>query len=213
MDANIKKGNKILIETVIKNLKKRNITGHYCESAGDAAAAVISLIEEGSEVSWGGSVTLNETGIKDAVKRGNYKVIDPMDPGSAEITLELRRMALTCDVFLCSANAVTMDGVIVNIDGTGNRTAAIAFGPKKVIFVVGVNKIVADENAAVSRIKTNACPANCIRLDRKTPCAITGKCGNCLSVGNTICSYTLSTRFSPETDRMHVVFVNDWLGY
>ena len=108
---------------------------------------------------------------------------------------------------------VEVDGEIVNVDGTGNRIAAIAFGPDKVILVAGVNKIVNEEKDAIGRILTDACPPNCIRLGKKTPCAVTGKCGDCLSVGNTICSYTVVTRFSPEPDRLHVVMVNEVLGY
>ena len=191
MDANVKEANKLPIEKVIKNLERRNITGHYCETAADVSAKVLSLIDEGAEVSWGGSATLNEIGVKDAVKAGNYKVNDPMD--------------LT--------NAVTMDGVLVNIDGTGNRVAAMMFGPKKVILIAGINKLAADEESALRRVKQEACPPNCIRLGKKTPCAVTGECGNCLTPGQTICSYTVSTRFSPEKDRLHVILVNDILGF
>ncbi|MFQ7473159.1 MAG: lactate utilization protein [Anaerovoracaceae bacterium] len=214
MSEIVKKADKVRLETIVKNLKKRNITGHYCETKEDAVKVIESLIVDGSEVSWGGSATLDEIGIKDILKSGNYEVNDPMEIREDRITtIELRRKALTCDVFLSSANAVTMDGEIVNIDGTGNRVAAIAFGPKKVILVAGVNKVVNEEKDAVGRIKTNACPPNCIRLGKKTPCAVTGKCGDCLSVGNTICSYTVVTRFSPEEDRLHVVLVNENLGF
>lgn len=214
MNNNVKDANKVRIETIIKNLKRRNITGHYCESAEEAVKIIENLIEEGSQVSWGGSVTLNEIGIKEVLKAGNYQVNDPMDPSlDREEAMMRRKKALTCDAYLASLNAITMDGEIVNIDGTGNRVAAIAFGPGKVILVAGVNKIVNEEKDAIGRIMTEACPANCLRLGRKTPCAVTGKCGNCLSVGNTICSYTVVTRFSPEPDRLHVVMVNDVLGY
>lgn len=214
MDTNVKEANKVRIDTVIKGLEKRNITGHYCETAADAVKTIESLIAEGSQVSWGGSATLNEIGIKDVLKAGNYDVNDPMDPsiGRDESTMR-RKKALTCDAFLASLNAITMDGEIVNVDGTGNRIAAIAFGPDKVILVAGVNKIVNEEKDAIGRILTDACPPNCIRLGKKTPCAVTGKCGDCLSVGNTICSYTVVTRFSPEPDRLHVVMVNEVLGY
>ena len=146
MDTNVKEANKVRIETVIKGLEKRNITGHYCETAADAVKTIESLIAEGSQVSWGGSATLNEIGIKEVLKAGNYDVNDPMDPsvGRDESTMR-RKKALTCDAFLASLNAITMDGEIVNIDGTGNRIAAIAFGPDKVILVAGVNKIAAGD--------------------------------------------------------------------
>ncbi len=213
MDENIKKANEIKIKKVIKNMEKRNITGYYCEDKEKAAELVLSLIPEGSEVSWGGSATLGETGIKDAVKAGNYTVNDPMLFSDPEEGFEARRKALLSDVFLSSANAVTMDGEIVNIDGRGNRVAAITFGPKKVILVVGANKLVFDERDAIDRIKNDACPPNCIRLGLNTPCAVTGKCGNCLSRGNTVCCYIVTTRFSYTDDRLHVVFVNDDLGF
>ena len=143
MSEIVKKADKVRLETIVKNLKKRNITGHYCDTKEDAVKVIESLIDDGSEVSWGGSATLDEIGIKDILKSGNYEVNDPMEIREDRITtIELRRKALTCDVFLSSANAVTMDGEIVNIDGTGNRVAAIAFGPKKVILVAGVNKVV-----------------------------------------------------------------------
>lgn len=213
MDINVKKANEIKIKKAIKNMEKRNITGYYCEDKESAVKQVMSLIPEGSEVSWGGSMTLGELGIKEAVKNGNYTVNDPMAETDPDKALEARRRSLLSDVFLASANAVTMDGEIVNIDGTGNRVAAIVFGPKKVILVVGANKLVFDEKDAVDRIKNDACPANCIRLGKKTPCAATGKCGECLSRGNTVCCHTVTTRFSYIDDRLHVVFVNDVLGY
>lgn len=213
MDINAKKANEVKIRTVIKNMEKRNITGYYCEDKEAAVKQVLSLIPEGSEVSWGGSMTLGETGIKEAVKQGNYKVNDPTAVSDPAEGLQARRRALLSDVFLSSANAVTMDGEIVNIDGRGNRVAAITFGPDKVILVVGANKIVFDERDAIDRIKNDACPANCIRLGVDTPCAVTGKCGSCMSRGNTVCCRTVITRFSYTDDRLHVVFVNDVLGY
>ena len=109
-------------------------------------------------------------------------------------------------------NGITMVGEIVNVGGRGNLIVAIALGPDKVILGAGVKKIVNEEKDAIGRILTDACPPNWIRLGKKTPCAVTGKCGDCLSVGNTICSYTVVTRFSPEPDRLHVVMVNEVLG-
>lgn len=214
MDKNVKAANKARIEHVIKQFEKRNITGHYCENSEEAAKKITELIPEGSCVSWGGSMTLGQIGIKEALISGNYVVNDPMAAGlKSEEAMEVRRKALTSDVFLASANAVTMDGEIVNIDGTGNRVAAIVFGPKRVILAVGVNKLVLSEKDAVDRIKSDACPPNCIRLGKQTPCALTGKCGNCLSRGNTVCCHTVTTRFSPIDDRLHVVLINDILGY
>lgn len=214
MDANIRKANELRMKTLIKNLEKRNMTGYYCETAADAAEQIKALIPEGSEVSWGGSLTLDQLGIKDMLKSGSYNVNDPMEVRDDRVTtIELRRRALCCDVYLSSVNAITMNGEIVNIDGTGNRVAAIAFGPEKVILVAGANKIVLNEKDAVDRIKNDACPPNCIRLGRKTPCAVTGKCADCLIRGNTVCSITTTTRFSSIDDRLHVILVNEVLGY
>lgn len=213
MDANIRKANELKLKTVIKNLEKRNMTGYYCESVEDAVKQVLELVPEGAEVAWGGSLTLDQLGIKPILKEGNYEVNDPMSYADPLEGREARRQALLSDVFLTSVNAVTMDGEIVNIDGVGNRVAAIVFGPKKVIMIAGVNKLVNTEAEAVGRIRCDACPPNVTRLGRKTPCAVTGKCAECLIRGETICCQTNTTRFSGIDDRIHVVLVNEVLGY
>lgn len=213
MNENIKKANEAKIKTVIKNLEKRNITGHYCDAKEDAVQAIKSLIPEGSEVSWGGSATLDEIRIKTALADGNYKINDPMKATDPAEGLKLRKAALQADVFLSGLNAVTMDGEIVNIDGRGNRVSAILFGPDKVILIAGANKIVLDEKDAVDRIRSDACPPNALRLGLKTPCALTGMCQECLIKGNTICSHIVTTRFSMTEGRMHVVLVNETLGF
>ena len=201
-------GNKVKIETIIKNLEKRNMNGYYCETAEDARALILSMINDEDVVSWGGSETVVQLDIKKELK----KVID-RDAVPPEEFMKVRRDALLSDVYLTSTNAITMDGELVNIDGMGNRVAAMCFGPNRVIVVAGVNKIVKDETAAIARIKTDACPPNCIRLGKKTPCALTGKCGECLAPGETICSYTVTTRFSMLKDRVHVILVNENLGF
>lgn len=208
MNKNVKEANKKKIEYVIKNLEKRNITGYYCENVEEANRKILSLIGEEDVVSWGGSATLDQLGIKEKLTN----VIDATK-APAEKAYEERRKTLMADVYLTGTNAVTMDGELVNIDGTGNRVAAMCFGPKKVIVVAGVNKIAEDEASALARIRTEACPANGIRLGKKTPCAVTGKCGHCLTTGQTMCSYTVTTRFSGIPDRICVVLINDVLGY
>lgn len=213
MNENVKKANEAKIKTVIKNLEKRNITGHYCDTKEDAVKVIKSLIPEGSEVSWGGSATLDEIGIKTVLADGNYRINDPMKATDPAEGLKLRKAALQADVFLSGLNAVTMDGEIVNIDGRGNRVSAILFGPDKVILIAGTNKIVLDEKDAVDRIRSDACPPNALRLGLKTPCALTGMCQECLIKGNTICSHIVTTRFSMTEDRMHVVLVNETLGF
>ena len=173
MDKVIKEANRKKIETIIRNLAKRNMEGYYCETADDARDLILSMVGEQDTVSWGGSVTLNQIGIKEKLKN----VIDATK-APAEKAYEERRRTLTADVYLTGTNAITMKGELVNIDGTGNRVAAMCFGPERVIVVAGVNKIVEDEAAAISRIHTDACPPNCIRLGKNTPCAATGKCGD-----------------------------------
>lgn len=208
MDAVTKRANKIKIGTIIENLEKRNMKGYYCQDAGEAKELALSLIGEDDVVAWGGSVTVDQIGIRSELKN----VID-RDAAPPEDFIKVRRDALLSDVFLTSTNAITMDGELVNIDGMGNRVAAMCFGPGKVIVIAGANKIVRDEEAAIARIKTDACPPNCVRLLKKTPCAATGKCGDCKIPGQTICSYTVTTRFSAIPDRIHVILVNENLGF
>ena len=208
MSAIVKKAGKVKIDTIISNLEKRNMKGYYCETIDEARELALSMISDDDVVSWGGSETVDQLGIKAHLKN----VID-RDAAPPEDFIKVRREALLADVFLTSTNAITMDGELVNIDGMGNRVAAMCFGPNKVIVFAGVNKIVKDEEAAIARIKTEACPPNCIRLNKTTPCALTGKCGDCKTPGQTICSYTVTTRFSGMPDRIHVILINESLGF
>lgn len=206
MNKHVKAANEKRIEAIIKNLEARNMSGYYCETAEDAKRKILSMIGEDVLVSWGGSVSLDELGIKKELKN----VLDGTAP-TPEEALENRRKAFMADVYLTGTNAITMDGKLVNIDKTGNRVAAMCFGPKKVIVVAGVNKIVENEEAAVGRIRTEACVPNAIRLGLMTPCAVTGKCAECL--GKSLCCYTVTTRASAVKDRIHVLLVNENLGY
>lgn len=208
MNDIMKKGNKVKAETIISSLEKRNMKGYYCEDAEAARKLILSMIDDEEVVSWGGSETIDQLGIK-----GELKNVIDRDAAPPEDFIKVRREALLADVFLTGTNAITMEGELVNIDGMGNRVAAMCFGPNKVIIVAGVNKIVKDEETAIARIKTDACPPNCIRLGKTTPCALTGKCGDCKMPGQTICSYTVTTRFSSLQDRIHVILVNENLGF
>ena len=210
---NVKKANKIKIDTVIKNLEKRNMAGYYADSKEEALAKVLELIPEGAAVGKGGSETINELGLVPILQEGNYTYLDAFASSDPQVQKETKRRTFYADVMLTSANAITLDGEIVNIDGTGNRMAAVIWGPDKVVFIVGANKIVASVDDAVDRIKCDACPPNCIRLGKNTPCAATGKCAECLSLGNTVCCHTVITRFSSIPDRMHVIMVNENLGF
>lgn len=211
MDFN-KESNKVKAKTILKNLEKRSIEGYFCESKDSALEKTLELIEEGSSVSWGGSATLGEIGIKDAVRNGNYKVIDREVAKDREEAVEIMRQALLSDYYLTSTNAITMDGQLVNIDGNGNRVAAITFGPKNVIFLVGMNKVTTNVENAIERIKNMACPPNTIRLNLNTPCSKTGVCADCLS-SESICSHTVITRFSRAPKRIKVILVNESLGF
>ncbi|MDO4868749.1 MAG: lactate utilization protein [Bacillota bacterium] len=210
---NIKKANKVKIETLIKALEKRGMKGYYAANGEEALNMILDMIPEGSSVGRGGSETLNSIGVFEALHKGNYKCLEPHGETDPERKKQVTREIFSADYMLTSANAITMDGHIVNIDGTGNRMAAVIWGPDKVIYVVGANKIVGTLEEAEGRIKSTACPPNCIRLGKQTPCALTGKCGNCLSPGNTVCCNTVVTRYNSIEDRIHVILVNENLGF
>lgn len=206
MNEHVKAANQKKIEAIIKNLEQRNMSGYYCETIEQAREQILSMIEENDLVSWGGSATLDELGIKEELNN----VLNGT-AASPEEAYENRRKAFMSDVYLTSTNAITLDGKLVNIDKTGNRVAAMCFGPKKVIVIAGVNKITEDEDTAVARVRTEACVPNAIRLGLKNPCAVTGKCAQCL--GQSMCCYTVVTRASAFKDRIHVILVNEVLGY
>ncbi len=209
MDENITKRNQLLARKVIKGLKSRNMTGYYAASRDEARALALSLIPEGASVTMGGGMSVHEIGLSDALKNGNYHFIDR---DAYEDKRAAMLMAYDADVFLSSANAMTEDGVLVNIDGNANRVSAIAHGPRKVIFIVGMNKIRDDVDGAMKRARNVAAPINAQRFGLSTPCAKTGSCMNCKSP-DTICCQFLITRFSRHADRIHVILVNDNLGF
>lgn len=210
---NVKKAGKLKINTIIKNLERRNMKGYYAENREEALKLVLDMIPEGSSVGKGGSATLDEAGIVDAIKNGNYEYLDAFGASDPDESKAIKRRIFSADFLITSANAITLDGKLVNIDGTGNRMSAFIWGPDKVIVVAGINKIVANEDDAVDRIKCDACPPNGVRLGKNSPCAITGVCNECLSRGNTMCCHTVTTRFSSIDDRIHVVLVNESLGF
>lgn len=189
------------------------MSGYYCETVREAEEKILSMIQDGDLVSWGGAITLDEMGVKEKLPMIGAKSLDVWAYKDPEEARAAKIAALNGDVFLTSTNAITLDGQLVNIDGTGNRIAAMAFGPRKVIVVAGVNKITADVDSAIKRIKTDAAPSNCIRLGKQTPCAITGQCTSCKIPGETSCCSTVVTRFSNRPGRMHVILVNEDMGY
>ena len=200
-------------EKVVKALEKNNFQAHYAVNRVAAIEKAMSLIPAGATIGVGGSWTLKELGIPEQLAKSGHTVYDRNIPGlTMEESLALRRKELLCDVFLSSANAITLDGQLVNTDGSGNRVAAMSFGPKKVIVIVGVNKIVSDLDAAMERIETIAAPINNKRLDRPNPCTITGMCMDCQ--GSTrICNITSILHKRPPAIDFHVIIVGEELGF
>ncbi len=204
--------NERLAQTLIKNLKRRHIEGFYCATADDAVKKVSELIADGSSVTWGGTMTVRDLGIPEVLKRrGTLEVLDRDLVETPEEKQAMYLRAFSTDVYLTSANAISEDGVIVNIDGNGNRVAAITWGPKKVIFVIGLNKVAQNVEAALARARSTASPINAARFDIKTPCQTDGTCHNCNSA-ESICNYVHFLRTSPK-ERHVVVLVGEELGY
>ena len=209
MDQNLQRRNELLAETVIKGLKSRNMTGYYAATKEEALKQVMDLIPEGSTVTMGGCMSAHEIGAVEALKAGNYNFIDRDE---YEDKRKAMLLAYDADVFLSSANAMTDDGILVNIDGNANRVSCIAQGPKKVVFIVSMNKVMSDLDSAMKRARNVAAPANAQRFSIDTPCKKTGKCFDCKSP-TTICCQMLITRYSMHPGRINVVLVNDELGF
>ena len=208
MNENMRKRNEILAQTVIKGLESRNMTGYYAADKEEAVKKALEVIGKGSTVAMGGCQSAHEIGLIQALEEGDYNYIDRSNMTPRESLMA----AYDADVFLSSANAMTNDGIMVNIDGNSNRVSCIAQGPKKVVFIVGMNKICSDLDEAMKRARNVAAPANAQRFDIKTPCKETGKCFDCKSP-DTICCQFLITRYSRHADRIHVILVNDTLGF
>ncbi len=212
MNENRVKRNQLLGERIVKGLESRNMEGYYARTKEEALAKALEWIPEGSSVSWGGSMSVNEIGLKQAMCEGNYTVYNREAAKSPEEKREMELRAYDSDFFLTSANAITEDGVMVNIDGIGNRVSAIANGPRNVLMVVGMNKVVKDVENAVSRARNEAAPVNAQRFGLDTPCSKTGTCFDCKSP-DTICCQFLITRFSKIAKRIKVILVNEDLGF
>lgn len=204
--------NKRLAERMIQNLKRRNMEAYYCATATEAVEKISQLIEDGSTVTWGGSMTIRDMGIPQALRnRGTLEVLDRDLVTDREEVVKIYERAFTADVYLSSANAISEDGVIVNIDGNGNRVAAITWGPKTVIFIIGMNKVAQTVEAAIARARSTASPINAARFDIKTPCQTDGICHNCNSP-ESICNYIHFLRNSPR-GKHKVILVGESFGY
>ncbi|MBN2345842.1 MAG: lactate utilization protein [Candidatus Aminicenantes bacterium] len=202
-------------EAIIKNFKKRGIEGMYCQSRAGAVEAVCAAIPAGALVGLGGSETLIESGLLDALRQMDIRLLDRYREGVSKAEVdEMRRQGMLCDVYLMSSNAITADGRLVNVDGTGNRVAALAFGPKKVIVLAGMNKIAPGLDEAVARVKNVAAPANSLRVGADTPCSHTGFCQDphC-HPPHRICCQLVITEASMTPGRLFVVLVGEELGY
>ncbi len=209
MDKNIIKRNELLAQKVMQGLKSRNMTGYWAATKEEALELALSLIPKGSSVTMGGAMSAHEIGLVEAVKGPDYNFIDR---DKAQDKRAAMLAAYDADVFLSSVNAMTEDGVLVNIDGNANRVSAIAQGPKKVLFIVGMNKVCKDLDHAMKRARNVAAPTNAQRFGLNTPCAKTGSCMDCKSP-DTICCQFLITRYSRHANRIHVILVNDNLGF
>lgn len=191
--------NEKLAEKVIKGLESRNMKGYYAGTKEEALKIALDLIPEKSRITMGGGMSVFDIGLDKALEEGDYDFAP-------------RTNAYEADVMLGSTNAMTEDGVLVNIDGNSNRVSAYAYGPKKLILIVGMNKICDDVDGAMKRARNVAAPINAQRFGLNTPCAKTGACANCKSP-DTICCQFLVTRYSKHDDRIHVILVNENLGF
>ncbi len=209
MNENIVKRNGLLAEKVIKGLESRNMTACYAKDKKEALDKALALISEGSSVTMGGCMSAREIGLVDALKSGNYDFIDRDEEADKRAAM---LKAYDADVFISSANAMTDDGILVNIDGNANRVSAIAQGPKKVVFIISMNKICPDLDSAMKRARSVAAPINAQRFGLDTPCSKTGACMDCKSP-DTICCQFLITRYSKHPGRINVVLVGEDLGF
>lgn len=201
-----------MAQSIIKNLEKRNMEGYYFENSADCIKAILDSMPQGSIISWGGSETLKETNLISAIQNGSYELIDRSSAKNPEEARKLYAKAVLADYYFMSANAITIDGELINIDGNGNRVACLIQGPAHVIIIAGMNKVVTDVPGGVARVRNMASPANAIRLNRKVPCAVTGHCQDCLAP-DCFCNQIVVTRRSGHTGRIKVYLIAEELGY
>lgn len=197
---------------LVSNLKRRHFDAFYCDTAHQALQKALELIPEGSSVGWGGCTSAVQIGLPDAVRAGNYTVVDRDLAKTPQERQDLMRRCLLTDVFITGANAISLDGQIVNIDGMGNRVAAIVYGPGTVLVIAGMNKVTDTLEDAYRRAKTVAAPINQQRFNGDTPCNVTGMCLNCTS-DDCICNQILVTRNCRPKGRIKIILVGEELGF
>lgn len=198
------------IERTVSALRVNNFDAYYIKDKAGLIEKLGEMMPEGISCSVGGSVTLHETGVIDYLKSGCFNYIDRYAEGADGV--KVYHDALNCDVYLTSSNAITESGELYNIDGNGNRVAAIVYGPKKVIVVAGANKIVKDIPAAIAHKKSMAGPANAVRLGKDLPCAKTGYCADCKNTGR-FCCHELVSYYQLNKNRIAVLILPESYGY
>ena len=201
-----------IANTIIKNFSKRQIEGYYCPDRISAVQKALELMPKGASIGWGGSMTLIETGLMEVIQNGDYKIINRDIATNLEEQRKVYGEICCSDFFLMSTNAITLDGELINIDGRGNRVAFLCYGPQNVLILTGMNKVVTDIESGLKRACNIAAPPNAIRLNRKTPCAITGKCEDCYS-SECMCGQFVVTRRSGIPNRIKVILIGEELGY
>lgn len=199
-------------QVLVKNLKNRHFDAYYCPTREDALKKALELIPRGASIGWGGCVSAQEIGLMDAVRSGDYRPIDRDKAATPQEREKLMKQSLTADVFLTGANALSLDGQMVNIDGTGNRLAGILYGPDMVLVIAGMNKVVATLEDAVTRARTVAAPMNKQRFPNQTPCEVTGVCADCKGE-SCICNQILITRHCRPAGRIRFLLVGEDLGF
>ncbi|MGL5633860.1 MAG: lactate utilization protein [Sarcina sp.] len=213
MDKNVEWFIRTRVIKTIDSLRKNNINGYFVESSHELIGLLDTLVPDKSKVACGGSMTLFETGVIDYLRHRDVNFLDRYQEGlTPEQIKEIYRGAFSTDVYFSSSNAVTEDGLLYNVDGNGNRVAAMIYGPDKVVIICGINKIVKNLDEAIERNRNIAAPINAKRLDRKTPCTKTGECMDCKSPEK-ICREFTVIKSQNNSDRIHVIFVNEILGY
>lgn len=206
------KRNELAAQRVIKGLESRHMEGYYAATKEEALKLALSLIPEGSTIGSGGSYTSHQIGLIEAIRKGNYNFLDRETVEDREERMEVSRQCLLSDVFIMGSNAITEDGQLVNLDGIGNRVAALCFGPKSVIVVVGMNKLTKTLDEAVARVRNTAAPINAFRFPGDTPCREHGICGDCKK-DSCICCQLVITRGSMTPGRVKVILIGEALGY
>lgn len=213
MDKNITWVNKKRIEKTIKALEKNNMNGYLAKDTDDIINIIKELVDENSLVACGGSMTLFKTGIIDLLRSSRYNFLDRYEENlSPQEMKEIFRKSFCADAYFTSTNAITEEGELYNVDGMGNRVAAMLYGPDKVIVVCGVNKIVKNIDEAINRNKVVSAPANAKRLNTKTPCKEVGYCMDCSSSERICCEYTIIKK-QRIPNRIHIIFINESFGY